>query len=173
MQSGHLTPHLYEDEIQTAFLRVMNDMITNKDELLADYERLAKRLTDTTALDAESKALTSECEVVQELMRKAITENATQAIDQDEYSERYMALQQRYETASDRLNVLDRQRTEHKVKCDKIKEFIRILRNSEEVLTEFDEKLWRATVERLLVQPDGEIRFLLKDGCETEWNLWQ
>lgn len=164
------TPHLYEDEIQTAFLRMMNDMIANKDEHLADYERLAKRLTDTMALDVESEALASECELVQALMRKAIAENATQAIDQGEYNERYTALQNRYETAAARLLELDRERTERQVKRDRIKEHIRILRESEEVLTEFDEGLWRATVERVLVQPDGVMRFLLKDGCEIEAN---
>lgn len=158
------TPHLYEDEIQTAFLRVMNDMITNKDELIADYELLAQQITDTTALDAESKTLVDECEVVQALMRKAIAENATQAINQDEYSDRYAALQQRYEVAAARLSELDRQRTERKVKRDKLMEFIQILKDSAGTLTAFDEGLWRATVERITVQPDGAMLFTLKDG---------
>jgi len=49
-------------------------------------------LTDTTALDLEERRLTDEGEIVLGLIKKAVTENASRALDQSEYGRRYADL---------------------------------------------------------------------------------
>lgn len=160
------TPHLYEDDIKEAFLRVMNGLITDKEAILSDYRQIADLLTDTSELEAENKALVSECEVMEELARKCVAENAVSVIDQNEYNERYNALLRRHEAATSRIAELDRLRSERKVKRDRIMEFIRILRDASGLLSGFDEGLWNAAVESVTVSANGKMLFRLRNGKE-------
>jgi len=51
-------------------------------------------------------------------------------------------------------------------------EFIRMLEHIDGLLTDFDEELWKATVEAVTVQLDGSMVFRLKNGAviTTSWN---
>ena len=161
------TPHLYEDDVKTAFVRAMNEMVENKDDLLSEYKQIIRQLTDYSALDLEAKLQTEEADIVVELIRKCVTENATTPRDQEAYVERYKGLQARYEVATQRLKLIEDQRLERKQRRQKTLEFIRMLENSDGVLTEFDEGLWIATVEAVTVQVDGSMVFRWKNGAET------
>ena len=161
------TPHLYEDDVKAAFVRTMNGMIEDKDDLISEYKQISRRLTDHTALDFEAKQQTEEVDVLTELIRKCVAENATTPQDQKVYAERYMGLKARYEVATQRLKLIEDQRTERKQRRQKMLGFIRMLENSDELLTEFDEELWNATVEAVTVQVDGSIAFKWKNGMKT------
>ena len=91
------TPHIYEDNLRTAFIDAFNSLIENKSEILKDYGAIIQALTDTSKFDKESAKLQSEMEVVIELLNKCVEENAHSALDQAEYEERYSALAERYE----------------------------------------------------------------------------
>lgn len=53
---------------------------------------------------------------------------------------------------------------ERKQRRQKMLEFIRILEQADGLLTEFDEGLWNATVESVMVQVDGSIEFRWRNG---------
>jgi len=108
-------------------------------------------LTNTTDIDAEAVALTSECEVVMELTRKAVQENASAALDQAAYQQRYEALVARYEAAHARLGEIDAARTERHAKRANINRFLKTLARYTEIVTEFEEDAWYITVDRVKV----------------------
>lgn len=163
------TPHLYESTLKQAFVNAFNSLIQNKSEILDGYDTIIQSLTDNTALDAESTALQEECDVVMELIRKCVDENAHSAIDQSDYQQRYAALIERYETAKSKFEAVNEQRQERTVKREKMSGFIQTLKKSNTLLTEFDEELWYATVDRVIVQSEHEIAFQFKDGTELPW----
>ena len=165
------TPHLYEDNVKAAFVRTMNGMIEDKDDLISEYKQISRRLTDHTALDFEAKQQTEEVDVLTELIQKCVAENATIPQDQEAYLERYTGLKARYEAATQRLKQIEDQRTERKQRRQKMLEFIRMLENADGLLTDFDEGLWNATVEAVTVQGDGGMVFRWKNGMETTVNI--
>lgn len=57
---------------------------------------------DTKSLKAEAAELRGEMEIVTELMKQAIAQNASMAMDQEEYAVRYNALAERFQKAADR-----------------------------------------------------------------------
>ena len=160
------TPHLYEGDVKAAFVQAMNGMIEDKDDLIAEYKQIIRRLTDHTALDSEAKQKTEETDVVFELIRKCVAENATTTQDQEAYLERYGGLKARYEAATQQLKQIEDQRTERKQRRQKMLEFIRMLENSDGLLIEFDEGLWNATVEKVTVMVDGSMVFKWRNGTE-------
>ena len=162
------TPHLYEDDIKAEFLRAMNATIADKDDVILEYREIICQLTDQSDLDAEMLQQREEADVAAELVRKWVFENAAKAQDQEAYEQRYKALRARYQAATQRLKQIEEERLVRRQRRQKLLGFIRMLERSEGLLTEFDEGLWNATVERVAVRTDGNMLFRWRNGAEAE-----
>lgn len=79
----------------------------NRDELIEDCRLAQNVLCDTTAIDTELAELFREIEVVTELSRKAIYENARSAVDQKEWTARNNAYLERHHKASKQVDELE------------------------------------------------------------------
>jgi len=66
------TPHLYEEEIKEAFLKVFNCMIKNREEIIQGYEVIVEELMDTSKLDGKAVSISNEFQIVEELMRNCL-----------------------------------------------------------------------------------------------------
>ena len=161
-------PHLTEEQVEAAFLSAFNQRLDNRTAIFAAYDEVLRMLTDTSALDAEAVTLTQECEVVMELTQKAVRENASAALDQIAYQERYDALVHRYNTAHARLGEIEVARTERRAKRANINRFLKTLKRQADIVTEFDEELWYITIERLEVYKGGRLRVIFRDGGEVD-----
>ena len=160
-------PHLTEERVQAAFLAAFNQRLDNRDTIFAAYDEALKELADTTALDAEAAALKQEQEVVVELMRRAVRENACAALNQAEYQERYDALDARCEAANARLGEIEAARTERRAKRANITRFLKTLIQHDAFVTEFEEELWYLTVDKVKAFEDGRLVVCFRDGCEV------
>lgn len=165
------TPHIYEDKLKQAFVEAFNSILKNKDEILQGYEAIIKALTDTSKLDKESAKLQGEIEIVTEMLRKCVEENAHSALNQEEYEERYNVLAERYENIKTGLEGINEKRLERRAKQESILFFIKELEQSKGLIKEFDEELWLGTVEKVRVNSEARVTFIFKDGMEIEWNI--
>lgn len=164
--SGCQTPHITEDEIKARFLVAFNKLMGNRNGLIEDCRLVQRVLCDTSAIDAELVELLSEIEVVTELSRKAILENARTAVNQIEWSERNNAYRERHHKASKRVDELEAAKRERIGKAKTIEGFINDIESRPLVITEFDKKLWLAVIDTATVAQDGTITFRFKNGSE-------
>ena len=165
------TPHLNEKKIKEIFIEVFNSLIESKDEVLKNYETIIQTLTDTTAIDNERARLQSECEVVAEIIRKSVEENAQSVLNQEEYQQSYNQLASRYEAAKVKLEKLEEKKLDRKVKSESLVAFMKKLEERDRVLATFDDELWNSTVDRVTVQQEGKVTLGFKDGMELEWGI--
>ena len=158
------TPHLTEDEIRAAFVRMINSI--DRKPLLADLREI--QATYTVSGDLESRLreldgrLNAEADAVQEL----IAQNARVAQNQDEYNARYDEMVSRYETTKaerDRVASEIRQRGIRRREFDR---FISTLESMPGTITDFDEALWGSLVEHVTVYGKDDLRFMLPCGVE-------
>lgn len=161
------TPHLYEEEIRAAFLAAFNMVLGNREEIVEAYREVMEALTDTTDLDAETARLQNELEVTMGLIRKAIDENAHQAMDQADYNRKYTDLCERYERTQARLAELQAQRLERTAKRVKIKMFLEQLAARDTLVQTWDEELWYTTVDSVTVRENKEMVFTFRDGRQV------
>ena len=124
-------------------------------------------LSDCTALDAEIPALQEELDVVAELIRKCVEENSRDAQNQSEYGTRYNGYVERYEAAQNKLAELRREHALRQAKADVIGAFMFAI-SGQDVLTDFDAKLWTATIRSVTVHSDGRVAFHFVTGAEFE-----
>jgi DNA invertase Pin-like site-specific DNA recombinase len=160
-------PHVTEDEIKSAFLAAFNTLMGDRDSLVEDCRMAQKLLCDCKAIDAEMAELQSEIEVVTELSRKAIYENAHSALDQAEWNSRNDAYIERHRIATERLTELEAAKRERQSKSRTLGAFIKELQSRPLAIDKFDEHLWAASVDTVTVMKDGRLVFRFKDGTEV------
>lgn len=61
------------------FVDMMNARFADREDIICAYEEIIRALTDNGALNSEVAGLQGECDVVLELMRQMVRENARAA----------------------------------------------------------------------------------------------
>ena len=141
--------------------------MSNRSGLIEDCRLAQGILCNTSAIDAELVELLSEIEVVAELSRKAILENARTTVNQTEWLERNTSYLERHHKASERVNELEAAKRERLGKTKTIEVFIKDVESRPLVITEFDEKLWLAVIDTATVAQDSTITFRFRNGSEV------
>lgn len=160
------TPHVTEEEVMEKFVDAFNSIMVYRDELIDNCRLAQEVLCDCTGIDTEWENLHREIEVITELSRKAIYENAHGDLTTDEFKERHSGYQQRYQTAMERITMLDEQKSEKQHKRIVLDIFIKNLSAKKHALDSFNNKIWMATIDRVLVSKTGQLSFRFKDGTE-------
>ena len=153
--------------IQDAFVRAINQIIEQKDEIIRICEDTMRERCDTTEITATLEKLRTELEVVAEMMQRQITLNAQVALDQAEYQRQFTEYEARYNETKAQIISLEKERDARAAKRGMVLQYIETLRE-ESLVAVFDERLWYGTVEQVRVKPDGMLRFVFKDGQVVE-----
>lgn len=131
-----------------------------------DKKEALVAITDSAALEKERDTLQEECEIVKELMRKMVQENARIVQDQTDYKAKESSMAERYEKASKRLAKVGKDIAARNAKRSELESFLRLLDGRDDLLKEFDEALRLGIVHQMKVHSDNEFTFVLKDGRE-------
>lgn len=161
------TPHLYEKDIHATFLSAFSKLMANRDSLLEDCRMMYEVLGDCSKLDVQLRAMEEEALVVAGLIENCVNENATQALDQQAYLERYEGFVARYEALQGQRERLERQREERVSKGALISVFMFEVAELDALPMQFDEKLWTAVVERVTIHEDERLVFTFRNGAEV------
>ena len=161
------TPHLDEETIKMRFVAALNAVIDSKDNILEDCRLMQTTLTDCTNIDAETKSLLEEIDVVTKLTKRCIAENSQMAQNQEEHAARYNGFVKRYEKATARLEQLRTTKAEREAQAEAIGAFMFEVQELA-TLTEFDEKLWLTVIDTVTVHTDGRMTFKFQGGTEMD-----
>ena len=157
------TPHLTEEQIKEEFVKVFNNLVSNKEKVIKDCENIVLSLVDTEDIDSKISKLQKESEIIVELMKNLIYENSRKMMNQDEYNEKYNSYTEKYEKIKSKLSKLEDKKQDLKVRRDKIKIFIEDLKSNDKLIDEFDEKLWHTLVQKVIVNTGKEIEVKFKN----------
>jgi chromosome segregation ATPase len=156
------TPHLYEEQIHTAFISAVNKLISDKKRIISDFRDCEKVIFDMTGIENERDKFSSELSITADLIQKVIAENARIPLDQTEYQKRYDGLVERFESTKLRLSEAEEQLSQKRSRKEVFQKFISDLEKQENLLTEFNEEIWCALVDFVTVKKDGKLTFTFK-----------
>ena len=160
------TPTVDTDTVQKLFIQAYNQLMQNRKDVIEDCEEWCRVLTDCTDLDKEIERQYEETQVVGELVKAAVSENASTAQSQEDYLKKYEALTQRYDTAAAALAELQDIRTHKEQQKKQMSLFIRTLKKQPEVLGSWNDTIWTVMVEKAVVHRNGQITFVFYNGTE-------
>lgn len=155
------TPNLTAEAIKDAFVKAVNEMVQNKDEVIANLKAGIEVASDMTELERQRDELGADMSLLADIIEQLITENARIAQDQTEYNKKYKKAMERYETAKTAYEAIIAQIAEEHKRIQRMQAFIR---NVQElgVITEFDETLWGLLVDSVIVHEKDDIRVEFK-----------
>jgi DNA invertase Pin-like site-specific DNA recombinase len=150
------TPHVTETALEAAFVEAFNLLFSDREKLLDEYAGVIDVLFDNAAvIERQCNDLSAECEVITELIRKCVMENAATAQDQDEYRARYESLTARYETAKARLDELIEAKNDCVAQREGISRFLAEVLERGHIMTAFDVETWCAAVDTVAIHRNG------------------
>lgn len=167
-KTGCETPHLTEDEIKTYFVKALNQLIEEKAEIIKNLNIVRNMLSNNTELIKKKSMLEDEITMTAERTQNIISENARIAQNQDEYSERYNALVERYNKLKFDYDEVCKEISEKESKKEQIGRFIKILKDRDGLISEFEEDLWSGLVEKIVVKTKSKMTVVFKDGTEID-----
>ena len=138
------------------------------DEVIIECRLAIADLFDSEAIDEDIAEKNSEAEVLIEMNRKHIAENATAAQNQKAYQKRQDELVTKYNDVSKRITELKAEKEARKKQHTVLTAFVDTMEQQHGTLTEFSESLWLAVIEKATVYADGRLVFTLMNGTEIE-----
>lgn len=159
------TLHVTEDEVKALFIKAYNELISEKKEIISNAELIRKTLCITDGLLEEKQKLEDEILVLVEMTQNLVAENARVAQDQEEYQKRYDGLVQRYETTKKEYDELVDKIEQKEAHGERMRQFIKTLKDQDGIITEFDDVLWGSMVELVTISREKR-SVTFKDGTE-------
>jgi Zn-dependent M32 family carboxypeptidase len=160
------TPHLYEEDLKKAFVDGFNKHIENKEEIVRNYDAAVKVIFNTKELEKELLKHQNDFQLIVKEIQMLVDQNASTAQDQSEYQNEYNFLVEKYEHTKNKMAKIENEIKNKAARRLEMKEFINRLKNTEEILTQFNEELFLATVEKIIIQADSKMVIVFKDGAK-------
>ncbi|KIR03820.1 Phage integrase (Site-specific recombinase) [Lachnospiraceae bacterium TWA4] len=162
------TPHVVEYEIKKAFVQALNQLISEKEEVIANIELIRNTVTKVDALEEKLENLRNEIEVIVEMTNACMSENARIIQNQEEYQKRYDGLVERYNKLKVSYDKVEGEIEKKKALSEKLNLFIKVLNDSGDLVTEFDTGMWGSLLDFVTVDKSKMMKFTFKDGTEIE-----
>ena len=160
------TPYIREDELKSAFIKAVNQILGNKERYIKSFKEQLLLLADTSNLEKELKKLQDEHDSLDDRIHCYVEENKREIQDQGVYNHRYSEMMEKFKKLGSQLNQIKDKILEQNTRKEKIRRFLNKLRQMNNLITEFDEDLWNATIELVTVQMDKTLIFTFRDGTE-------
>lgn len=161
------SPHVTEEQIKAVFVKAVNRMLRNKDELITNAQIIIETLCDGGRLEDEKKRLRRELSDAVALMDSYIKENARHAMNQDEYEQRYREMMERYEKLKGELDGVLKAIENNEKRKSQMELFVCTLK-VQEPIKKFNERLWASIVDYVTVFSTEDIRVTFKDGTAVK-----
>ena len=169
------SPHIREEELKSAFVKTINQVLERKEEIIETCAQLLATLNDTAPLEQKAERLQAEQDAVNDRIERLIRENAQVAQDQQEYKLRIEALYARCDELKNGIAKVKSQIMDRVGRSRSIKAYLRRISRTD-LLTEFDESVFTGTVDCVIARKgqgksDRQVVFRFKDGTEIPMTI--
>ena len=160
------SPHLYEEEIQSMFIKAINQLLAHKQNIISSLERICDELCETSTMEAEKAELNQEMVLISDRVNQMIAENARVAQNQDEYTVSFNELSERFKHMKEKRDAIEQSIADTLSKRSMFQAFMATLKAQKEMVTEFEPTLWGILLDHVTVFTKEDVRFTFRDGTE-------
>ena len=140
----------------------------DKIRIIQDSEEVIELLTDTTKFDDEISDMDDELLITSELVSKLVNDNSKTSDSIDTFNKKYEELSGRYDKLQTKREELIKQRNDRQGQALRMKAFISSLSESEDKLSDWNERIWMLLVSSTKVHRDSSITFKFHNGIEIK-----
>ena len=163
------TPYVTQEELEKAFVSVMQRVLQEKDAITAACQKKLVEL-DTAELGAEVARLENEASSIAECLRKLVEENARVQRDQKEYQREYDRRVVEYDRINAQIQTIEDRNRDKGKRRRKLEIFLGFLKKVE-VCEASEPYTFVTLVENVVVERDGRLQFYFRNGMQYEYQL--
>jgi len=156
-----------EEKLKEAFVRVANRVMKDSDGFISKMMVNIEKVLNESRSSQEIEIIDGKLSDLREQVTNLVRLNTKSGLDRDIYEEEY----NRLILEMDDLRKLRSEYTKVEFECinnfSKIKQIEKML-NSSELISEFDDDIFRTMVEQIKVKSLVEVEFILKSGIPIE-----
>jgi hypothetical protein len=165
------SPHVTEIILKEAFVKALNQLIVDREAIIEDICLLLPKLADTAALDKENEEAIRERDALWNETQQCVIENASKALEQQDYNTRFGELMSRYEASKVRVLDIEEKLRQRMVRYETLRQFIAELGERPDLITHFDETAWLTLADRVTITTARKAVFHFKSGAEISVDL--
>ena len=162
------TPHVTQETLEKAFVQVMQQVFSQKEEILTACREALDEAFDTTELDKAATRLQDQALGMAARVRQLVEENARVQRDQDEFKEDYEVLLAEHTKLSEKIRASAEQNKDKAERRRRIELFLHMLEEQKECAG-FEPGTFVALVDKVIVQHDGRMEFSFRNGMKCEY----
>ena len=159
------TPAVDEKRLREMFVEAINKVLTNKDEIIENLERLLVIKNEADQEEVIRKAAV-DLEKAETDYRSLIDRQKIKPIPFEEYEQQVKIIGQKYDNARTEYKRLLEENQNRTLSAYEIKKFINDLRAQNGVITEYDSDMMKRTVNQIKVYSDKRVVFEFINGLE-------
>ena len=161
------SPTITEEEVKERFVAAVNSLSDKRQAVIDEGRIIQQALTDCGEIDRQLAVLQEKIEVVVELTQKCIAANSASEQDQEAFQERYDGYVREYEALKQQAQDLTEQREKRMMKANAIGGQLFAMSELGQTIEAFDENLWLAVIDKVIVHKDGTMTFRFMSGTEV------
>ncbi len=162
------TPTLTEEDIKTAFVSAVNQLISKRESVAENLKVLIEELENTETVETRISELETQMSVLDSKIRDLIDENAQRKQNQEDYQTKYDSLVALFETAKQEYDEKEQTLSKSRSSAKILQQFVSDLLEQSEPIEEFDTRLWSSMVDFITVYTKDDIRVTFLDGTEIK-----
>ena len=162
------TPHVTQEALEKAFVQVMQQVLSQKEEILTACCEALDEAFDTAELDKAATRLQDQALGMAERVRQLMDENARVQMDQDAFKEDYEALLAEHAKLSEKIQTIAEQKRNKAERRRRIEIFLHMLEEQKECIG-FEPGMFVALVDKVIIQRDGHMEFCFRNGMKREY----
>lgn len=161
------TPNLTIEQIREFFIKAVNDVIKNRDEIFENIEHLQKIANRTDKLEKELEVASEEMTKAMKVLEDLIEQNARVVLNQETYTKQYNELSENYKAKKKHYDEIKEEIHRREMAEHNNANFIRIMKGRKKPIKDFDEDLWGGLLKDILIERDGTATVRFKQGMEV------
>lgn len=165
------TPHLTDEQIENAFITTFNTITADKNSYIKEFEKALECIGNTDDIDMKTKVLNEQLADLFERLQALVTQNAQLTDAKQDFDVRYAGLNSKFEDVKEQLAELSVERQSRLARKEGIARFIQTLKSREQILSNFDEQLWRSLVDEVKIYASCEISIIFRNGQKFDTKI--
>lgn len=162
------TKAIYDTDLKEAFIRLYNDMVKDKGFFFKTFlENINKVLTKESKI-ADIKRLTERIGLLEQDLSELVQLRLRKQIEDKFYNKEYAKITEELESVSQMKNETEMEHLDDVKYRDKLDAISKIINSGDEPLTEFDDALFVALIDKVIIKSPTHFLFILESGQEYE-----
>jgi len=162
------SPNVSEDEMKAKFIQAVNKLITRKDEILYNIQKMIDEVLNGAEYETKIREMKVYRAQIISRMEQVTTANASAALDQHTCKIRFEHLSQQLAENDKELAALEDSIRDRKSRKTKIEFFLTTLQKQDDIITEFSAPLWHSLIDYGVIHSKEQVCFMFKNGMEIE-----